>query len=309
MDGKILQTLEKEYNEKRHKAWQEADRRRSEIYKKLPEVMKLDSATVKLAHSLVGSGEKSGEILNAIEEATKRRANLLESAGYPKDYTNPPYECKKCNDSGYVGSNMCSCLKTRIQLEMIKKCGLGKLAETQGFHNFSIELYDLPERERASFNLNSLRTFAENFSGETYENFFIMGGTGLGKTHLSTAVAKTVIMKGYDVVYTTTIRMLDAFEKNRFGGEEFRYVTDTYFDCDLLIIDDLGCEMSTQFTVSSIYDLINTRLNEQKCTIINTNLTANELREKYADRITSRILGNYKTLFFNGQDIRMKKLK
>ncbi len=308
MDGKILASIEKEYNEKRRKAWQEADRRRDEIYSKIPEVKALDASTVRLAHSLVGSGDAAEGILAKIEDAAKRRAEFLVSAGYPADYTNPPYECKKCNDSGYIESMMCSCLKTRIQLEMIKKCGLGKLAETQDFRNFSVELYDPAERERAAFNLNSLRTFAENFSSETYENFFMVGGTGLGKTHLSSAVAKAVILRGYDVVYTTTIRMLEAFEKKRFGGEEFRFVTDPFFECDLLIIDDLGCEMSTQFTVSALYDLINTRLNEQKCTIINTNLTANELREKYADRITSRILGNYRTLFFNGKDIRMKKL-
>ncbi len=308
MDREILTLISNEYEEKRRRARQTADERRSEIYKKIPEVRSLDSSMFRLSHLLVGAGDKAEEYLLGIEKAAERREELLTRAGYPKDYTNPPYECKLCNDSGYEGGVMCSCMRRRIRLEMIKKCGLGRLAETQGFDNFSIELYDPAERERAKINLEVLKSFARDFKKDSGISFLMMGGTGLGKTHLSTAVAKEVIEKGYDVVYTTTIRMLDAFEKKRFGGAEYRGLTDKYFEADLLIIDDLGCEMSTQFTVSALYDLINTRLNEGLSTIINTNLTAGELRTKYDDRITSRILGNYRMLLFAGQDIRIKKL-
>ncbi len=308
MEKDILTVIDNEYEEKRRRARAIADERRSEIYAKLPEVRSLDALMFKLSHSLVGAGDRAYEYLDKIEEATHRRATLLEENSYPADYTNPPYECKKCNDSGFDGSHMCECRKRRIRLEMIKNCGLGRLAETQSFSNFSVELYDPSERERAEFNFKTLKSFASEFERASGKNFFLMGGTGLGKTHLSTSVAKAVIDRGYDVVYTTAIRMLDAFEKKRFGGAEFRYATDKYFEADLLIIDDLGCELSTQFTVSALYDLINTRLNEGKSTMINTNLTASELREKYDDRITSRILGNYQMLLFSGKDIRIKKL-
>lgn len=308
MDINIFDSIRNEYAQKRRRAQEIADERRAEIYAKLSEIKNYDAEMLMLARTLVGAKDTAEAKLARIEELTLKRAEALNNAGYPADYTNPPYSCTKCNDTGYEGTSMCSCMKQRIRLESIKACGLGKLAETQSFDNFSLSFYDPSEKERASINFKALKEFAERFDKDTYENFLLVGGTGLGKTHLSTSVAKTVIEKGYDVVYTTTIRMLDCFEKKRFGGAEFRNMTDKFFDCDLLIIDDLGCEMSTQFTVSALYDLINTRLNDGKCTIINTNLTAKELRDKYDDRITSRILGNYRALLFAGQDIRIKKL-
>ena len=156
----------------------------------------------------------------------------------------------------------------------------------------------------------TLRTFAERFKRGCSENYLLLGGTGLGKTHLSTSLAKTVIERGYDVVYTTVINMLDDFERKRFSSQnaDTEHLTDRYFECDLLIIDDLGCELSTQFTVSSLYNLINTRLNEGSSTVLNTNLSPDELQKRYDNRITSRILGNFSPLLFRGEDIRLQKL-
>ena len=142
-------------------------------------------------------------------------------------------------------------------------------------------------------------------------NLAFFGGTGLGKTHLSTAVAKTVIDKGYDVLYVTALSMLADFEKERFGsGYSDTDVSDLsrYYDADLLIVDDIGTEVNNQFTVSTIYNIINTRLSKGKSTVISTNLTPAELRTRYWDRIASRIFGEYTPIIFEGTDVRMQKL-
>ena len=310
MDDTIFEEIKKEYAERRRRAQSTADMRREEIYTVIPEVKSYDRQMLLLSRSLVGAGEAAYSVLAEIEFYAKRREDALISAGYPKDYTNPPYECPICCDTGYKGIEMCSCMKKRIRLESLKASGLGKLAQNQSFDNVSFDYYTGADRERAMHNFESLREFALSFTAKDDDNFLLTGGTGLGKTHLSTSLAKVIIDRGYNVVYTTAIRMFDAFEKKRFSqGPQNKDSTDKFFDCDLLIIDDLGCEMSTQFTVSAFYDLINTRLNEGAATIISTNLSGAELRKRYDDRIASRIFGHFIPLPFSGTDVRQQKLE
>lgn len=309
MDDTIFEEIKKEYAEKRRRAQSTADMRRDEIYTALPEVKTYDRQMLLLSRSLVGAGDVAASILSEIEYYAKKREDALIAAGYPKDYTNPPYECPICSDTGYKGIEMCGCMKKRIRLESLKISGLGKLAQNQSFDNFSFDYYVGADRERAIHNFESLKDFSLSFNAQDSENFLLIGGTGLGKTHLSTSLAKVIIERGYNVVYTTAIRMFDVFEKKRFSqSTQNKDSTDKFFDCDLLIIDDLGCEMSTQFTVSTLYDLINTRLNEGAATVISTNLSGAELRKKYDDRITSRIFGHFIPLTFSGTDVRQQKL-
>lgn len=161
---------------------------------------------------------------------------------------------------------------------------------------------------------NALRLweFANNFVPGKSESFLFIGATGLGKTHLSSAVARIIIEKGAYVVYESSISMLADFEAKRFGGSSYNNEwddnVDRYTECDLLIIDDLGCEISNNFTISCLYNVINTRIIMHKSTIINTNLSDKELRARYTDRIFSRILGEFTTLHFRGHDIREQKL-
>jgi DNA replication protein DnaC len=152
-----------------------------------------------------------------------------------------------------------------------------------------------------------LKDYAKGFSNSTYENYLLIGGTGLGKTHLSTAVAKEVIDRGFDVCYVTAVGMLGDFEDKRFGHGESEDNTDRYYTADLLIIDDLGTEMVNQFTLSCVYDVINSRINKRKCTIISTNLNKNEIEAKYNERIASRLFGEYYPIIFRGTDIRKQK--
>jgi DNA replication protein DnaC len=189
------------------------------------------------------------------------------------------------------------------------------LIKTQSFETFDISFYKDDKKASANIDtiLSACRSYADEFSAGSRSNLLFRGSTGLGKTHLSTSIAKVVIERGYDVVYDTAQNIFTDFESERFshnynnGGSE--KLTARYLDCDLLIIDDLGAEMSNQFTVSCLYNIINTRINFDRSAIINTNLTWDELRRRYSDRITSRLFGEFKPYEFIGSDIRAKKLR
>jgi DNA replication protein DnaC len=204
---------------------------------------------------------------------------------------------------------VCGCLRKEIALAALEDSGIGHLAKTQSFENFDFKYYSGDALEHVKKNYDALKGFAENFDREHPDNYILMGPTGLGKTHLSTSVAKVVIDRGYKVVYDTIDGIISDFKAERFKDtmteDEIR---ERYYDCDLLIIDDLGCEISNQFSVSCVYNLINTRINGNKSTIINTNLKYEELRAAYADRITSRLFGEFKPLIFMGRDIRQQKI-
>ena len=305
------------YQTKYLKAYEEADRRAAALHAISPELAKIDrqlaGTGAKIALAAMGTGEDHRARLAAVEAENKalqaRRAALLTELGYPVDYTKPVYECPLCEDSGFVNHKMCECMRRELVMAAYECSGLGQLMRTQSFESFDLGYYRAgEERDMMARNVEILRAYADNFGKQT-EHLILCGATGLGKTHLSTSLAKVIIERGYNVVYTTAIRMFDTFEKKRFSqGYQSKDSTDKFFDCDLLIIDDLGCEMSTQFTVSTLYDLINTRLNEGRSTVISTNLSGAELRKKYDDRITSRLFGHFVPLPFSGTDIRQQKL-
>ena len=187
-----------------------------------------------------------------------------------------------------------------------------KLMKEQRFDNFSLDFYksNRDNYEKMSGIYNLMKAYAEDFEVGKSENLALFGGTGLGKTHLSSAVACRLIERGFDVMYAGAVSMISDFENRRFGtgqNEESGSV-DRYTDCELLIIDDLGTEVINQFTVSCIYNVINTRLNKKLPTILSTNLSPTEFRQKYWDRITSRVLGEYRILLFCGVDVRAQKI-
>ncbi len=317
--------IKAQYSEKYMMARERAEERRFELYARIPEVKDIDSV-------LAGTGSEIMAIITAgkenVEEKVtslkerndsllRRRAELLVANGYSADYSDVHYECDKCGDTGYVGTKMCECMKKALVLAGYESSGLGGLIRTQSFENFSLDYYKngvdgSVNYENMNNFVNALKKFAESFDSETYKNHLLFGPTGLGKTHLSTAVAKTVIERGYDVLYVGALGMIGDFEARRFGtgaGDGSQRATERYYNADLLIIDDLGTEVANQFTVSCLYDVINSRINNRKSTFINTNLTKKELESKYAERITSRIFGEYYPVPFRGTDIRKQKVR
>ena len=310
--------VREEYRTKYLRAYEEAARRTAELHAKSPELKALDrqlSMTgAEIAMAVIGTGADYREKLEAAKqknvELQQKRAEILVSLGYPADYTLPPYECPKCKDSGFVDTTMCDCMRRELVLAAYESSGLGELMRTQSFESFDLSFYSAAngDRSRMEYNFEHLKKYAEEFD-EKADNLLFFGATGLGKTHLSTAIARRVIERGYDVYYTGAIGMCSDFEFARFGNGTERAAAEPtrYVDCDLLIIDDLGTEVSNQFTNSCLYMVLNNRINLKKPTIINTNLTGKELKARYSDRIASRILCEFKPYIFVGQDIRFRK--
>lgn len=294
----------------------EASREKKErLHAEIPELAELDarisSVGVRALGASIGSRDPEGAIREMQSEHTAlraRRGALLAAHGYPADYTDIRYRCEKCLDTGFTGTKMCDCMRQELILATLETSGLGALMRTQSFASFSLDYYRGEERERMTANYTALRSFAENFPARRGENWLLIGATGLGKTHLSTAVARTVIGAGFDVVYDTAQGMFSAFEASRFGRGGSADAEERFFSADLLILDDLGTEMTNSFTVSCLYSVINSRVNARRSTLINSNLTHSELRTRYADRITSRLFGEFRPLVFAGRDVRAQKL-
>ncbi len=313
--------IREEYSQKWAKAEREADLRRAELEAELPELRQIDLAIadvgIRGVYATIGGGENAEKTIKMLESESlslqEARAAILREHGYPEDYTAVRYECTECSDTGYKDGKMCKCMRRALIMAGYSTSGVAHLMQTQTFETFSLDYYkDDPENfRRMKLNFETAKRFANELGAEKTQNLVFFGGTGLGKTHLSTSIAKVAIERGFDVLYVSAMDMLSDFEQDRFrsGYSSAQADIARYFECDLLIIDDLGTEVSNQFTVSTVYNVINTRLSKNISTVISTNLTPAELRSRYWDRIASRIFGEYTPLVFEGVDVRMQKLK
>ena len=318
-NSSIYKKIYDEYSQKYLVARDRADARARELRAKIPEIARLDrelslTGLEIFSASLSGgdTASKIAEIRAKNEGLQQKRAEILISNGYPADYSDVKYDCAKCGDTGFVDNTMCSCMREALTLAGIENSGFANLIREQRFDNFSLDYYkkNANNYEMMGRNFEFLKSYAENFNPHTSDSVLMMGGTGLGKTHLSSAVARKVIEKGNDVFYTGAIDLFSQFEIQRFKSynNEPNELIERYFECDLLIIDDLGTEMINQFSVSTLYNLLNDRLSRKKPTIVSTNLSQEDIKKKYTDRITSRMFGEYKIVFFTGTDIRAQKL-
>ena len=298
---------------RRETALSDAEAREARLHEESAELRSIDaelSGTGLLIFKTAVAGRDIAPIRERNKQLMEKRSEVLKSLGHPADYTEPKFACPHCSDTGYTAEGKtCSCLKELLLVESIKSSGIGKLIEKQSFDNFDLSWYeDGDERKMMQDNFNAAKKFAENFSDGAGENLLLVGKTGTGKTHLSTAIAKTVIEKGYSVLYDSTQNILSAFEADKFrsGWAPYEPKADKYLEADLLILDDLGAEFSNQFTVSCLYNLLNTRQNRGLSTVISTNLSPEELSEKYEDRIFSRLVGQDSViLLFVGRDYRI----
>ena len=310
--------IKAEFSQKYIKARERATARRTELQGRFPRVWEIDRMLSRTGMDIMGiiaSGRDAEEQIRVIRERNEgllaERGEILRAGGFPEDYSDVKYDCEECGDTGYVGTRMCDCMRRALCLAGYESSGLGALIGTQSFDNFSLDYYMTGgNAEQMKQNCDNLKNFSEKFEENTYRNFLFIGGTGLGKTHLSTAVAKSIIDRGHDVLYVTAVGMIADFEAVRFGdGSRAKHDPDRYMEAELLIIDDLGTEVANQFTLSCVYDVINGRINARKSTIINTNLSSKDIEAKYNERIYSRLIGEYYPILFSGKDIRKQKIK
>lgn len=245
------------------------------------------------------------------EALSEKRLRLLTENGYPADYTEPKYSCAACNDTGYVGVNMCACMRKELIRRGYVSAGIGGLIDTQSFESFSLEYYAAGEqRDYMESVFRACKEYAESFDVTTSGHILFIGGTGLGKTHLSTSIARVVIEKGNNVVYESAQNIFSDFETEHFSNKYDKgELSSRYMECDLLIMDDLGTEMASQFNQACLYNIINTRLNRRLPMIVSSNITDPvELRKRYTDRLYSRFFGEFRVFNPKGTDIRSQKL-
>ncbi len=302
-----------------------------ELYAKEPRLREVDAALrgTMADLALLATGKKpvapDGPEIDAIrarnEDLQRERTALLAGLGYGPDALDEVPACPRCGDRGWVDGGMCACLKELCaQEQMNALTALLNLTEEQDFDRLRLDVYsDRPwqgrnrsPRENMSRVVQVCEGYARQFPRYPLKNLLLSGGTGLGKTFLSGCIAREVASRGYSVVYDTAINLFAAFETRRFtrdAGEErqARDVTRRYLGCDLLILDDLGSELTTPLSQSTLYEVVNSRLQGERHTIISTNLSQEDIAARYTPQLVSRVGGLYQELTFYGDDLRLQR--
>ena len=311
-----------EYEIKQFENRQRALERQRELYERIPELHNLDeqaaSLSVQSVISQLESDSNNGDTLHKqLEEIKAKRMRLIREAGYPANYLEEVYDCPDCKDTGFINNEKCHCFKQKIINMVYSQSHLGDILEKENFNTFSFEYYDnkstnpktgLTPFESAKIAYDKCRDFVHNFAQEG-GNLLLQGTTGVGKTFLSNCVAKELLDQGFSVIYFTADQLFEVFEKSQFGRDKASADTrNKIFECDLLIIDDLGTEFANSYTIAQLYKCINNRLIYNKSTVISTNLSLRDLRDNYTERVASRIASNYHFIDLFGDDIRLKKV-
>ena len=291
--------------------------RRAQVLQAYPRLREIDQALRQSVAGAVAAAFRKGEDTTAAIAALKEqnlalqreREWILASAELDESVLDPPPFCPHCGGSGYVGSSMCECLRELCRQEQKKELS-SLLGGKESFDGFRLDLYPtepdpnlgVSPRQLMERTFRRCRRYAREF-GAGAPSLLFTGGPGLGKTFLSACIARAVADNGFSVVYDTAGKLFSDFEAVKFGGNQ-QDLTRKYLQCDLLIIDDLGTEMTTQFTQSVLYRVLNDRLLENRPVIVSTNLSDQALRQRYSAPIASRLLGAFEVCLFLGQDIR-----
>ena len=323
-DGKLLARAKAALTEKRRLHNESYERRMERVYAQAPHVRVLDRELMATMSDLIGialNSDSAGQVedirLRNIELQEERRGELLR-AGFSENYLDDEYLCSQCHDTGYIGVEMCACLMEQYKKEQRDSLSsLLKLGD-ETFDNFDLSYYDdapapdtgISPRRSMEIIYETCVEYARKFGNKSM-NLFFNGAPGLGKTFLSACIARVVAENGRSVVYDMAAYVFSKFEDAKFSRtddlDEARGEVKRYLECDLLIIDDLGTEMTTTFTISALYEIINTRLVTGRKTIVSSNLALYELRRRYSEQIMSRLEGEYQVLTFRGDDIRRKR--
>lgn len=320
----ILKEIHLEYENKRDQEERLRRLRIEEVYRKIPTIKRIDEDIFKIglemSKFIIGNPENYKKDIEKakekIEKLKMEKAFILTESNIDQNYMEKSYSCNICKDTGYLDSGRkCNCLKQRLVSRAYKMSNIETNLLKDNFKNFDINLFkdEAFEREAMTPRENMLdiigisEGFIGNFEENNEDNLLFYGTTGLGKTFLCSCIAKALLDKGKIVVYQTAFTILEILERKRFGNknrDRSSYEYDLLFDADLLIIDDLGTEVSNTFTNAEIFNIVNTRIIKGKKTIISTNLTPKEISEIYTDRVFSRILQKFIPLKFFGQDLR-----
>lgn len=323
MNKDIIKSILIEYEKKRDDALYKQQSRKQEVYSKIPQIKDIDidikQTSIALSKCIIENPVNYEEVTNKlkskIEKLKREKAILLTENNIPLEYLNINYTCNKCQDTGYLNDGKkCSCFKQQLINRAYGMSNLENVLKKENFSNFDINIFsdekiedeEKSPRENMMNILNISEGFVINFEKKNRENLLFYGQTGLGKTFMANCIAKSLLDKGYIVIYQTAFKIMDIISNHKFnkynssGEEEYNLL----FTADLLIIDDLGTEFTNSFTNTEIFNIVNTRLLEGKKMIISTNLSPKEFADTYTDRTFSRIFSNFIPLKFYGDDLR-----
>ena len=311
-------------------------RRIEEVYEKIPQMQDLNNSTGSMAVLRYKESLKSGNISMSnlkkdIEGIKNEKERLLLEAGFPKDYMEMRYDCVDCKDTGYIEGGKCHCLQSKIRKLLYSQSNLENILDKENFENFSFDYYDdktiLSGQNMTNaaymdgvkkfcekyidkyFNADKSKNATDSVEGNYRRSIVFSGNTGVGKTYLSNCIAKVLLDRYYSVIYLSAKELFETMVKvNIEKNEEQRYslLAKEVYDCDMLIIDDLGSELFNHFTTSEFFHIINRRINTEKSTIISTNLSLDKMRDTYSERVTSRIRKSFIYIRLFGNDIRAR---
>ena len=302
------------YEEKQNRSRHLLAGRKEEVYAKIPEYKALDSSvtdiSLELGRKAIGGDISAlASLRDRLGEIAVKKSELLKAAGFPDDYLEPVYECPQCKDTGYIEGQKCTCLKKTIIRYLYSQSNIDKVLARENFDTLTYDWYDEDELPQMKNIIKICRTYADDFENRQ-DSLLFYGGVGVGKTFLTNCIAKELLDKGYSVIYFTAFQLFDTLAKYAFRSgevsEDIARVHEDIFDCDLLVIDDLGTELTNMFVQSQLFLIINERDNRNKATIISTNLSIEELSERYSERVFSRIFGKYRMIKPKINDIRIK---
>ena len=306
--------IRRDYEEKQHRNHRLFLERKERIYTLLPEYSRLEEEmgemSIARAHALIDGDTSAVEKLKQqFRDLSDRKKELLKQAGFDEDYLSPIYDCPNCQDTGYINGEKCHCFRQQEISLLYEQSNIEEMIAKENFSTLSYEYYHGEDLKRFEDAVNMSKDFVQGFK-KHYQNLFFYGTVGTGKSFLSGCIAKELLQNGNSVIYFSANGLFETFARYSFDTKSketlYNFYKDLY-NCDLVIIDDLGTELTNSFVTSQLFGLLNERHLRQKSTIISTNLSFEELRDRYSDRIFSRITSNYSICKLTGPDIRIQK--
>lgn len=322
-DADLLNEIEVEYEMIRQNNAIDLENRKRMVFLKVPRLEEIDYEIKSLGLKLYKIALSGNDVKKQIDElrADQKKLLVLKKAllvenGYAPDELSEKYVCELCKDTGSVDAKPCQCYKKKLIEKAYEQSNLSAQLTHQTFDTFDMSFYSdevdknygVSPKEHMGRIVDICKKFVADFD-KGHSNLLFWGEPGLGKTFLSTCIAKELIATNHSVIYETAYKTFSMLEELKFkrndNQEKLRFKVDKLYSCDLLILDDLGSEFATQYTTASLFDIINSRLISGRKTVINTNLSISELEKKYGERVFSRLYGQYQVLRFIGSDIRI----
>ncbi len=313
------ESIIKEYERTRDINRAESEARREKLFREVPEYAELEASVSTLSVECAGrmlDGDETAlsNLRKQLADISARKKQLLSAHGYPSDYLEPICRCADCRDTGYITDEnglkeKCHCFRQRELSILYEQSNIQNMIAKENFSTLSTEYYQGEDLRRFETAINLCQNFVQNFK-QDYHNLFFYGTVGTGKSFLSGCIAKELLQSGHSVIYFSASGLFDTLARYSFdikAKENLHGFCEDIYGCDLLIIDDLGTEVTNSFVTTQLFSCLNERHLRRKATVISTNISLEELRDRYSDRIFSRVTSNFSLCKLTGPDIRLLK--